>query len=187
MWRHGPWQPSASTEPMHAGPHFVPEYDLPPFPDDQDPIVSDRPPGQGDFAMEGVDTFGKVNIKPFANSSLINSLDHNIYNFRRPDNMTYTNEGLIRGGFIGSALLYPFIAISIRTLEDHRQTHRVCPRLSIQATVRKLCHVHNVSVPYFVYISVVSNALIYISGHSIDIYAGSLVRPSMSILRSYTE
>ena len=60
--------------------------------------------------------------------------------------MVFTNEGLIRGGYIGAAPLYPNIAISIRTLEDHRQTHRVCPRLSIQATVRKLCHVHNVGI-----------------------------------------
>ena len=62
--------------------------------------------------------------------------------------MVFTNEGLIRSGYIGGAPLYPTIAISIRTLEDHWQTHRVCPRLSIQATVRKLCHVHNVGISH---------------------------------------
>jgi hypothetical protein len=74
--------------------------------------------------------------------------------------MTYTNEGLIHGGFIGGAPLYPSIAISIRTLEDHWQTHRVCPSLSIQATVWKQCHVHNVSLPYSIFILVISNAFI---------------------------
>ena len=41
----------------------------------------------------------------------------------------------------------PTVAFSLRTLEVYRQTHRVCPRLSIQAEVRKLCHLHNVSLP----------------------------------------
>lgn len=57
----------------------------------------------------------------------------------------WPNVTLLRHGFLGSSPLHPPLAISLRTLENYRQTHRVCPRLSIQAEVRKLCHLHNVS------------------------------------------
>jgi hypothetical protein len=59
----------------------------------------------------------------------------------------FPNVTLMRNGFIGSSPLAPTVAISIRTLAAYRQTHRVCPRLSIQAEVRKLCHLHAVSLP----------------------------------------
>ncbi|TFK46595.1 hypothetical protein OE88DRAFT_1638090, partial [Heliocybe sulcata] len=58
---------------------------------------------------------------------------------------------LLCNGYIGCSPLYPTVAISIRTLAVFRQTHRVCPRLSIQAEVRKLCHMHN--VPYHRYLA----------------------------------
>lgn len=48
-------------------------------------------------------------------------------------------------GCIGSSPLQPTVAITIRTLEVYRQTHRVCPRLSIHAEAKKLCHLHNMS------------------------------------------
>ncbi|KAG1887333.1 hypothetical protein F4604DRAFT_1877759 [Suillus subluteus] len=47
-------------------------------------------------------------------------------------------------GCIGSSPLQPTVAITIRTLEAYRQTHRVCPRLSIHAEAKKLCHLHGV-------------------------------------------
>jgi hypothetical protein len=50
---------------------MVPESDLPPFPEDPGTPVSDQPSGQGDFTMEGVDTFGKVNLLLFAQIRLI--------------------------------------------------------------------------------------------------------------------
>ncbi|EPQ55524.1 hypothetical protein GLOTRDRAFT_75671 [Gloeophyllum trabeum ATCC 11539] len=58
----------------------------------------------------------------------------------------YTNATLLRYGYIGCSPVRPSVAISLRTLAVYRQTHRVCPRLSIQAEVKKSCHLHQ--VPY---------------------------------------
>ncbi|KAG2118322.1 hypothetical protein DEU56DRAFT_930524 [Suillus clintonianus] len=38
----------------------------------------------------------------------------------------------------------PSVAITVRTLAVYRQTHRVCPRLSIHAEAKKLCHMHHI-------------------------------------------
>jgi hypothetical protein len=99
--------------------------------------------------------------------------------------MQYTNEGLLRSGFIGATPLYPTIAISIRTLEDHLQTHRVCPRLSIQATVRKLCHVHNVCFP-FLLVTVPSAKANVFSDRFIDTYAVNSVKHLTYTWKYYT-
>ncbi|KAI0043338.1 hypothetical protein FA95DRAFT_1584139 [Auriscalpium vulgare] len=53
---------------------------------------------------------------------------------------------MVRAGYLGCSPLHPTVAISIRTLELYRQTHRANPRLSIQAQVRAICAIHN--VPY---------------------------------------
>lgn len=63
----------------------------------------------------------------------------------------YSNVALVRGGCLGSSPLLVATAFSLRTLEVYRQTHRVCPRFSIQAEVRKLCHLHDVSILCFLY------------------------------------
>ncbi|KAG1854028.1 hypothetical protein F4604DRAFT_1883367 [Suillus subluteus] len=52
-------------------------------------------------------------------------------------------------GCIGSSPLQPTVAITIRTLEAYRQTHRVCPRLSIHAEAKKLCHLHGVRYGWY--------------------------------------
>ncbi|KAI9574341.1 hypothetical protein HD554DRAFT_2034472 [Boletus coccyginus] len=44
----------------------------------------------------------------------------------------------------GCSPAFPSIAISLRTLSAFRQAHRVCPRFSIQAQCKALCHLHNV-------------------------------------------
>ncbi|KAI0629625.1 hypothetical protein C8Q77DRAFT_1065128, partial [Trametes polyzona] len=51
-------------------------------------------------------------------------------------------------GYMGTAPVRPSVAISFQTLEAYRQMHRVCPRLSIQAQVRALSHLHRVSRPH---------------------------------------
>jgi hypothetical protein len=71
MWRHESWQPNDLQEPLSKEPHTVPESDLPPFPEDPSIPVSDHPLGQGDFTMEGVDTFGTVIFLLFAQITLI--------------------------------------------------------------------------------------------------------------------
>ncbi|KIM76723.1 hypothetical protein PILCRDRAFT_12594 [Piloderma croceum F 1598] len=60
----------------------------------------------------------------------------NTYYMRQSD--VYSNAALVRGGCLGTAPLFPSTAFSLRTLEVYRQTHRVCPRVSIQAEVRPL-------------------------------------------------
>ncbi|KAF8878306.1 hypothetical protein BD779DRAFT_1613056 [Infundibulicybe gibba] len=58
---------------------------------------------------------------------------------------------LIRHGYLGSAPLHPTVAISIRTLSLYWQAHRTCPRFSIEAQCKTLCHMHN--VPYKQYLA----------------------------------
>ena len=55
------------------------------------------------------------------------------------------NETLVRSGFIGAAPDVPVVAISFQALEAFRQLSRVCPRLSAQAFVKAMCHLHHVS------------------------------------------
>ncbi|KAG2743944.1 hypothetical protein P692DRAFT_201682439, partial [Suillus brevipes Sb2] len=64
---------------------------------------------------------------------------------------TFPNETLIYYGYLGCSPLYPTVAISIRTLAAYRQSHRTCPRFSIQAQCKALCHLH--SIPYRSYFS----------------------------------
>ncbi|KAH7904735.1 hypothetical protein BJ138DRAFT_1106572 [Hygrophoropsis aurantiaca] len=74
----------------------------------------------------------------------------------RPSHV-FPNETLIYHGFLGSSPLHPTVAISIRTLANYRQVHRTCPRLSIEAQCKALCHLHNSTnqrqMPYRPYLS----------------------------------
>ncbi|KAG1803263.1 hypothetical protein EV424DRAFT_1474585 [Suillus variegatus] len=63
----------------------------------------------------------------------------------------YPNETLIHHGYLGCSPLFPTVAISIRTLAAYRQAHRTCPRFSIQAQCKALCHLHN--IPYRPYLN----------------------------------
>ena len=56
----------------------------------------------------------------------------------------YPNESLLHQGYLGSSPLHPTLAFSIRTLAAYRQSHRTCPRFSIEAQCRMLCHMHQV-------------------------------------------
>ncbi|KAG1844624.1 hypothetical protein DFJ58DRAFT_664728 [Suillus subalutaceus] len=47
-------------------------------------------------------------------------------------------------GCIVASPIKPTVAITIHTLEVNRQTHRVCPHLSIHAEAKKLCHLHGI-------------------------------------------
>jgi hypothetical protein len=64
----------------------------------------------------------------------------------------HTNETLVRHGCLGSAPVKVSVSISLRTLELYRETHRVTPRHSMQAEVRKLCKMNRVSIgPFFLF------------------------------------
>lgn len=56
----------------------------------------------------------------------------------------YVNETLVRSGFLGVSPERPSVAISLEVLETYRQLRRVCPRLSLDAFSRALCHLHHV-------------------------------------------
>ncbi|EGN97916.1 hypothetical protein SERLA73DRAFT_109190 [Serpula lacrymans var. lacrymans S7.3] len=62
----------------------------------------------------------------------------------------FPNETLIYHGYLGCSSLYPTVAISLRTLAAYRQIHRTCPRLSVQAQCKALCHLHD--IPYRPYL-----------------------------------
>ncbi|KAG1731985.1 uncharacterized protein EDB91DRAFT_1058319 [Suillus paluster] len=78
----------------------------------------------------------------------------------RPSHI-YPNETLIHHGYLGCSPLYPTVAISLRTLTAYRQSHRTCPRFSVQAQCKTLCHLHNIhleihccmSIPYHAYLN----------------------------------
>ncbi|KAG1835964.1 hypothetical protein DFJ58DRAFT_670120, partial [Suillus subalutaceus] len=62
----------------------------------------------------------------------------------------FPNESLIYHGYLGCSLLHPTVAISLRMLAAYRQSHRTCPRFSIQAQCKTLCHLHDIPYqPYF--------------------------------------
>jgi hypothetical protein len=71
-------------------------------------------------------------------------IDYSDRLFEHMDGATYTNETLIRHGFIGASPEKVTTAIAVRVLEAYRQMHRVCPRLSIHAFSKALCHIHKV-------------------------------------------
>ncbi|KAG2149218.1 hypothetical protein DEU56DRAFT_729540 [Suillus clintonianus] len=62
----------------------------------------------------------------------------------------YPNKTLIYYGYIGCAPMYPSVAISLCTLSAYRQSHRTCPRFSIQSQCKTLCYLHD--VPYRPYL-----------------------------------
>ncbi|KAG2114526.1 hypothetical protein DEU56DRAFT_933756 [Suillus clintonianus] len=58
---------------------------------------------------------------------------------------------LIYHGYLGCSPLHPTVAISLRTLAAYRQSHRTCPRFSVQAQCKALCHLHD--IPYQPYLN----------------------------------
>ncbi|KAG1848222.1 hypothetical protein F4604DRAFT_1594049 [Suillus subluteus] len=57
---------------------------------------------------------------------------------------------LIYHGYLGCSPLHPTVAISLRMLAAYQQSHRTCPRFSIQAQCKTLCHLHDIPYqPYF--------------------------------------
>lgn len=64
--------------------------------------------------------------------------------FQRPPHADHLNQILANEGYIGCSPLQPTVAISFSVLEAYRQQHRVCPRFSIQAQVKALCHIQEV-------------------------------------------
>ena len=64
--------------------------------------------------------------------------------FSHAPDVSYTNETLVRNGYLGASPDKPTLAISIELLEIYRQLRRVCPRFSLDALGRALSHIHHV-------------------------------------------
>jgi hypothetical protein len=65
--------------------------------------------------------------------------------FSHAPDANYTNETLVRHGFIGATPDKPVIAFSFKLFEIYRQLHRVCPRLSVDGLSACLSHLHHVN------------------------------------------
>ncbi|KAG1781291.1 hypothetical protein EV702DRAFT_1177553 [Suillus placidus] len=64
--------------------------------------------------------------------------------------LTILGMTLIYNGYLGCSPLFPNIAISLCTLAAYRQAHQTCPKFTIQAQCKTLCHLHD--MPYCPYL-----------------------------------
>ncbi|KAG2097021.1 uncharacterized protein F5147DRAFT_583820, partial [Suillus discolor] len=67
--------------------------------------------------------------------------------------------------------IHPTTAITIRTLDVYQQSHRVCPRFSIQAQAKMLCALHHLCVAYDIYLELnrrINSHLDKFLGHDMD-------------------
>ena len=62
--------------------------------------------------------------------------------FSHSAEVLYTNETLLQYGFLGATPEKPTLAFSLELLEIYRQLRRVCPRFSLDALAKALCHLH---------------------------------------------
>ncbi|KAF8331610.1 hypothetical protein F5887DRAFT_1063993 [Amanita rubescens] len=58
--------------------------------------------------------------------------------------------GRLHHGYLGCSPLHPTVCLSLPTLSAYRAIHRACPRYSLQAFSKTLCHLHN--IPYHSYL-----------------------------------
>ena len=72
--------------------------------------------------------------------------DYSSQEFSHISQTSFPNESLVRNGFLGSSPEKPTLAIAIEVLEIYRQFRRVCPRFSLDALGRALCHIHHVKI-----------------------------------------
>lgn len=75
-------------------------------------------------------------------------LVYDYHEFSHAPDAQYTNETLVRYGYLGASPENPTLAFSLEFLEVYRQLRRVCPRFSLDALARALCHIHRVSWTY---------------------------------------
>ncbi|KAG2351046.1 hypothetical protein BDR07DRAFT_1502794 [Suillus spraguei] len=73
---------------------------------------------------------------------VVNIFNHSVWKI--PQQSIHLNVSLMHCRCISASPIKPTVAITLRTLEVYCQTHQVCPRLSIHAEVKKLCHMHHV-------------------------------------------
>ncbi|KAH7920572.1 hypothetical protein BV22DRAFT_1107609 [Leucogyrophana mollusca] len=86
---------------------------------------------------------------------LVDLFSHRHTSLSAQASQVFPNETLIHHGYLGSSPLYPTVAISIRTLAAYCQIHRTCPQFSIQAQCKALCHMHNFTDAYDIYLEII--------------------------------
>jgi len=71
-------------------------------------------------------------------------VDLTMRQFSHSADAQYSNETLLRHGFLGATPEKPTLAFSLELLEIYRKLHRVCPRFSLDALAKALCHLNHV-------------------------------------------
>ncbi|KAG6377662.1 hypothetical protein JVT61DRAFT_14427 [Boletus reticuloceps] len=101
---------------------------LPPV-DDNEPVDVDSEDNPTPVSLSDIEL---VDLFTCRNATLISQPHH-----------IYPNETLIYHGYLGCSPIFPSVAILLRTLAAFQQAHRVCPRFTIQAQCKMLCHLHH--------------------------------------------
>ena len=102
----------------------------------------------GSITIEVVDLFCKLNFKFLYYDISFACVGRKTSVFKTLESDEYPNETLLRNGYLGCSSLTPTVAISLCTLSLYRQIHRTCPRFSLEAMSKTLCHLHNVRTSF---------------------------------------
>ena len=81
-------------------------------------------------------------LPPFYIADPFPNADITTRQFHHSADVMYTNETLLQHGFLGATPEKPTLAFSLDLLEIYRQLRRVCPRFSLDALAKALCHLH---------------------------------------------
>jgi len=71
-------------------------------------------------------------------------VDLTTHQFSHSTDAQYSKETLLRHGFLGATPEKPTLAFSLELLEIYWQLRRVCPRFSLDALAKALCHLNRV-------------------------------------------
>lgn len=102
------------------------------------------------FRCVAIHTFGQLcSVVKFAHyETNTRGVDHEVNYLVDQEPNELANVSLIRHGLLGTAPETPSMAISLDTLELYHRLRRQQGQLSIQAMVKTLCDLHNVSLYY---------------------------------------
>jgi hypothetical protein len=96
------------------------------------------------FQVEIIDVFCVCSLHTNLYVAYHHSVDRRTTTFSLLPGEIFPNEALVRNGFLGATPMQSDLAFSLRALTCYRQNHRTCPRFSIEARCKALCHLHKV-------------------------------------------
>jgi hypothetical protein len=111
--------------------------------------MTSPPPLDPTWCILTLDFYRELYKRPF-DAGLICLTEYTTRTFVHSPDAKYTNETLVRHGYIGASPEKPAIAFSLRLFDIYRQLHRVCPRLSLDALSRSLSHLHRASNFFYI-------------------------------------